>query len=79
MNGVEWKQIKDDDRHHTAETMYVTDGYIIWKGKYRIYSTIYSSNAWHLERLSDHRIIWSALTAKECKENFEWARRMAEE
>ena len=70
---MKWKQIKDNSIHHTAETMYITDGYKIWKGKYRIFSCIYSANEWHLERLSDHRILWSAKTAKECKENFEYA------
>lgn len=66
-----WKKVRDDNINHSATTMYVVDGYRIWKGRYRVYSAIYSSDEWHLERVSDRKILWSAKTAKECKVNFD--------
>ena len=69
-----WEKIKDTDWHHTAETAYVTEGFRIWKGKYRVFSVIYSANEWHLERLSDHKILFGARTAKECKEALDHAK-----
>ena len=68
-----WEQRKDPNRNHTAETMYVTDGYKIWKGKYNVFSVIMSANEWHLQRVSDGKVLYSARTAKECKSKFEWA------
>ena len=70
---VKWEKKKDENYHHTAVTMYVTDGYKIWKGKYRVYSSIFSANEWHLQRTSDGMVLYSAKTAKECMENFGWA------
>lgn len=68
-----WEKVRDENYDHTAVTVYVTEGYRIWKGRYRVFSAIYSANEWHLERLSDHRIIWSEKTAKACMENAEYA------
>lgn len=68
-----WEKVRDNDLNHTAMTMYIADGYRIWKGKRRINNTIYSSDEWHLERISDRKVLWNAKTAKECKENFDYA------
>lgn len=69
---MNWTKRKDTNTNHTGGTLNECDGFRIWKGKYRVYSTIYSANEWHLERLSDRMIVYSANTAKECKENFEY-------
>ncbi len=69
---VEWKKIKDTNTKHTAATKYETDGFVIWKGRYRVFSSIYSANEWHLERLSDHRMMHSCRTAKECMDVLEY-------
>lgn len=55
----------------SASTIYCVDGYRIWKGKYCVVGCIYSADEWHLQRMSDKKIIFSARTAKECKEAFE--------
>lgn len=70
---MNWEKKPDTDRWHTAMTMYVADGYRIWKGKYRVRACIYTANEWHLQRVSDGRVLYSAKTAKECKEKFDWA------
>lgn len=63
---VDWKKLEDKNYDHTAATKYESDDFVIWKGKYRVFSVIYSADQWHLERLSDHRIMHSCRTAKEC-------------
>lgn len=75
---MNWEKKRDTNYRHTAVTMYEKDGYRIWKGKRWIISIIYSANKWHLERLSDHKVIWSDKTAKACMENFDNAIRFAE-
>lgn len=72
-DSVVWEKQKDPNNDHTAMTMYTTDGYKIWKGKFHVYSVIYSANEWHLQRNSDGKVLYSARTAKECMENFAWA------
>ena len=72
--GVVWVKEKDTNLDHTAMTKYVTDGFVVWKGKYRVFSSIYSANEWHLQRLSDRMVVWSAKTAKECMEMLECRR-----
>lgn len=68
---TDWKKIPDLDTNHTALTMYEKDGFRVWKGKRRIYSVIYSANKWHLERLSDHMVLYSAETAKRCRTTYD--------
>lgn len=65
---MKWEKQRDENINHTAMTMYVADGYRVWKGKRRIYSAIYSADEWHLERTSDHKVLYSAKTAKACME-----------
>lgn len=64
---AEWIKKADENHSHTASTMYEKEGFRVWKGKYRVFSCIYSANEWHLERKSDHKIAYSAKTAKECR------------
>ena len=64
---AEWIKKVDEDYHHTASTMYEKEGFKVWKGKYRVFSCIYSADEWHLERKSDHKVAYSAKTAKECR------------
>lgn len=68
----EFTKRKDERRgwQFTASTMYERDGFRIWKGKYKVISVIYSANEWHLERLADHKMIFSAKTAKACAEYY---------
>lgn len=68
---VKWIASPDLDNRHTAMTKYETDGFVLWKGKYQVFSCLYSANKWHLERLSDRKILFSAKTAKECKATFD--------
>jgi len=67
-----WKKIPDNDFNHDAATMYVTDGYKIWKGRTFYYGMMFPSK-WHLERVSDGKLIWDDRTAKAVMENFEYA------
>ncbi len=76
---AKWKKTEDTNYRHTAVTMYETDGFRVWKGKYRVFDTIYSANEWHLERLSDHRILHSGRTAKECMGVLEYSIRHGED
>lgn len=78
MNAI-WKAERDERTgwQYTAATIYKTNGYRIWKGKYRVVSCLYSADKWHIEREADHKIIWSANTAKQCKKDFDFARQMA--
>lgn len=64
---------KVEERHHpyTAPTVFETDGYRVWKGRRNIVSCIYSGDYWHLERRTDHRVVYSARTAKACMEKLE--------
>lgn len=64
---AEWIKKADDNYRHTASTIYEKSGFVVWKGKYRVFSSIYSADEWHLERKSDHKIAYSAKTAKECR------------
>lgn len=70
---VNWEKHKDTDWDHTASTLYVTDGYKIWKGKRRIFSIIYSADKWHLVRTKDNYEVHSGKTAKECMGCVEYA------
>ena len=72
---VNWTKEKETRTgwEYTASTRYRTDGFLVWKGKYRVFSIIHSADEWHLERLSDHRILHSGRTAKECMGVLEWA------
>ena len=70
---VDWKQVKDMSGRHTAETKYEADGFVIWKGRYNVFSSIYSSNEWHLVRIADNKVLHSGITAKECKGALEYA------
>ena len=69
---VNWQATKDEYWHHTASTMYEADGFRIWKGRICVRTCIYTSDEWHLERLSDHKILHSGKTAKECKGALEY-------
>lgn len=62
-----WEKTKDPNLYHSAATMYTAGDFRIWKGKYRVFSAIWSADEWHLERVSDRKILFSAKTAKECK------------
>lgn len=64
---AEWIKKADENHSRTASTMYEKEGFRVWKGKYRVFSCIYSADEWHLERKSDHKIAYSAKTAKECR------------
>ena len=66
----DWNKEKDPYGEY-ATTVYVREGYTIGKGRYCIFSVIYSAVAWHLRRLSDNKVIYSAKTAKECMEAFD--------
>lgn len=66
-----WERKADTDSRHTAATMYEKDGFRVWKGKRKIYSVIYSADKWHLERITDHEVLYSAGTAKECREAYD--------
>lgn len=70
---MKWSKSKDTriGWQYTGATIYEADGFRIWKGKYRIVSVIYSADKWHLERMSDHKIVYSARTAKECMAAYE--------
>ena len=70
-----WNKTKDEDFGHSASTVYSCEGYRIWKGKYCVFSAIYSADEWHLQRTSDRKVIYSARTAKECMEAFEQGKR----
>lgn len=66
---MDWKKEKDLDTRHTGATIYRADGYKVWKGKYRVCYSIYSSDEWHLQRESDGKVLHSAKTAKACMES----------
>lgn len=69
---MEWtKRTANTSCRVTAPTVYVTEGFKVWKGKYYVFSIITSANEWHLERLSDNTIVYSAKTAKECMKECE--------
>ena len=70
---MKWTKTEDTNIHHTAMTIYETDGFRVWRGKYQVFDCLYSANEWHLERLSDHRILHSGKTAKECMGTLEYA------
>ena len=69
----DWKRVADTNYRHTASTKYESDGFVVWKGKYRVFSCIYSANEWHLQRIADGKILHSGKTAKECKGALEYA------
>lgn len=70
---IDWVKEKETNHRHTAATRYVADGFVIWKGKRRVFSSIYSANEWHLIRVSDGRELHYGKTAKECMGALEYS------
>ena len=71
-----WNKTKTNDFcNYSAATIYNYGDYTIWRGKYCVFSAIYSADEWHLQRTSDRKVIYSARTAKECMEAFEQGKR----
>ena len=70
---INWVKHEDTNWHHTASTMYSTDGFRVWKGRRLVIGCIYTADEWNLERLSDHHVLHTATTAKECKLVLEYA------
>lgn len=70
---INWTAKPETDHTHTASTKYEAENFIIWKGKKRVFSVIYSANEWHLIRKSDGQELHFGKTAKECKCFLEYA------
>lgn len=70
---IKWEAVKDTDYRHTASTKYVSDNFVIWKGKKRVISCLYSANEWHLIRKSDGAELHSSIIAMECRDLLEYA------
>lgn len=80
---IKWATVSDTYSHPynrcTASTKYEADGFRIWKGKIWLGSCFWSADEWHLERMSDHKILHSARTAKECKGALEYCIRQGKD
>lgn len=75
---VNWKTVKETDYRHTATNRYESDEYYIFKGKYNVCYSLYTSDKWHLIRKSDNERIHSCSTAKECKGVVEYLKKHPE-
>lgn len=76
---INWTAKPETDYTHTASTKYEADNFVIWKGKKRVLSVIYSADEWHLIRKSDGQELHSGKTAKECKSVLEYAIKRGED
>lgn len=76
---IKWTALEDTDYTHTAATKYVADGFVLWKGRRRVLSCIYSADEWHLIRTADGNELHYAKTAKECMGALEYCLRKGED